>query len=108
MSKIIFNYKGEETTILCKGDEKLKEIVKKFCNKIQKNPNKLYIIYDGKIANEELNFCEITKKEDKERNIMNALVEEIEEFNDITNENIIRAKNIICPKCIRNYKESCN
>lgn len=75
MSKIIFNYKGEETTILCKGDEKLKEIVKKFCNQIQKNPNNIYIIYDGKIANEELNFCEIAKKEDKERNIMNALVE---------------------------------
>ena len=102
MSKIIFNYKGEETNILCKGDEKLKEIVKKFCNQIQKNPNNIYIIYDGKIANEELNFCEIAKKEDKERNIMNALVEEIEEFNDINNENIIRAKNIICPKCKEN------
>ena len=102
MSKIIFNYKGQETTFLCKKEEKLKETIKKLGEKIQKNINKIYLIYDGKIVNEELSFNEFAKSDDKERNIMNILVEEIEEFNDTTNQNIIRSKNIICPKCKEN------
>ena len=102
MSKIIFNYHGQDTTILCKSDEKLKKIIKKFSEKIQVNMNKIYVIYNGKIVDEELKFNEIAKKEDQERKIMNVLVEEIEEFKDISNENIIKAKNIICPKCKEN------
>lgn len=103
MSKIIFNYKGQETTILCKKEEKLKETIKKLGEKIQKNINKIYLIYDGKIVNEELSFNEFAKSDDKERNIMNILVEEIEEFNDTTNQNIIRSKNIICQSVKKIY-----
>ena len=102
MSKAILNYKGQETTILSKKGEKMKDILKKFCKKIQKDSNKLYIIYDGKIVNEELTFDEILNSDDKERNVMNALVDEIEEFNEPNNGNIIKSKNIICPKCKEN------
>ena len=102
MSKIIFNYKGQETTILCNNDEKLKEALRKFSEKLQVNTNKIYTIYNGKIADEELKFYEIAKNEDKTRNTMNVLVKEIEEFTDISNKNIIKSKNIICPKCKEN------
>ena len=102
MSKIIFNFKGEEITLLCKKEEKMKDIIKRLGQKIQKNMNKIYLIYDGKIVNEELKVDEIIKAEDKERNIMNSLVEEIEEFKDISDQNIVKSNDIICPKCKEN------
>ena len=102
MSKIIFSYKGKEIEIVCKKEEQLKDIMKRLGENIQTNMNKIYLIYNGRIANENLKFIEIAKSEDKERNIMNVLVEEIEEFTDISNENVIKSKNIICPKCKEN------
>ena len=102
MSKIIFNFKGQEITIPCKKEENLKLVIKRFAKKVQINTNKVYFIYGGNIVNEELTFNKIAKSNDKERNIMNVLAEEIEEYNDISNENIIKSKNIICPKCKEN------
>ena len=102
MSKVIFNLKGQETTILCKNGEKLREILKRFAAKNQKNMNTIYLIYDGNIVNEEEKFEEIIKEEDKERKTMNILVEEIEEFQDLTNENLFKSNDIICPKCKEN------
>ena len=42
----------------------------------------------------------IISKEDKERNIMNILVNEI--YKTVIKENIIKSKEIICPKCYEN------
>ena len=102
MSKIIFNFKGNEATILCKKDESFKNLIRRLAEKIQINKNKIYCIYCGKIVNEDLNFDQLAKSEDKNRNIMNVLVEEIEEFKDTSSENIVKSKNFICPKCKEN------
>ena len=42
MSKIIFNYEGVYTTVACEENEKMKEICKKYGNKVLIDINNLY------------------------------------------------------------------
>ena len=39
MSKVIFNYEGIDTTVLCEENEKMKEICKRYGNKIELDIN---------------------------------------------------------------------
>ena len=71
MSKVIFDYKGEYTTVSCKENEKMEEICKRFTNK---DLNDLHFIYSGKIINMQLRYNEIINNIDKERKIMLILV----------------------------------
>ena len=71
MSKVIFDYKGEYTTVSCKENEKMEEICKRFTNK---DLNELHFIYSGKIINMQLRYNEIINNLDKERKIMLILV----------------------------------
>ena len=91
MSKVIFIFKGSETTIQCLQEDKMKDICLKFTSKINVNINKIYCIYNGNIINMELKYNEIVNRIDKERNIMNILVYEKESNNGI-----------ICPNCGQN------
>ena len=51
MSKVISNYEGVNTTVLCQENEKMIEICKRYVNKIQIDINDLYFLYNGKIIN---------------------------------------------------------
>ena len=97
MFKAIFNFKNQETTILCKDKEKIKEIIKKLAEKIDLDLNNTYFIYNGKIVNEKLTYIELINQEDKKRKAMNIIVDEIN--TDIEKDKIKRSKDIICPKC---------
>ena len=99
MSKIIFSYKGSETTIQCNEDEKMKNIIKRYINKTKTEDN-IYFIYNGMTINEELKYGEIINEEDKKRNIMNILVYEINMKKEETN--LIKINEIICPECKEN------
>ena len=56
MSKVEFNYRGINTIVLCKENEKMEEICKRFTNK---DLNELHFIYSGKIINLQLRYNEI-------------------------------------------------
>ena len=99
MSKIIFSYNGLETIIQCNEEEKMKEIIKRYLNKIKVEEN-IYFIYNGIMVNEKLKYGEIIKEEDKKRNIMNILVYEINMKTE--KENINKINEIICPECKEN------
>ena len=87
MSKVIFSYNGQETTILCLKEDKMKNICNKFASKIEVNLNSLYFIYNGNTINLELKYEETVNSIDKNRNIMNILVYKEEE------------DGLRCPKC---------
>ena len=100
MANVIFNYKGKETIIQCNLNEKIKDILKRYTNKIEIYISKLYFIYNGNKINDNLILNEIINGEDKRRNTMNILVYENNEA--IIKENQIKSKEIICPKCNEN------
>ena len=96
MSKIIFSYNGLETIIQCNEEEKMKEIIKRYKNKI-KVEESIYFIYNGILIKEELKYGEIINEEDKRRNIMNILVYGINMKTE--KENMYQMNKIICPEC---------
>ena len=104
MAQIEFTYNGINTIIQCILNEKLKNIIQRFKDKVEINNNKnLIYTYDGKIGiNEDLTFEEISNNEDKKRNKMNVLVYD-NEF-EIRDKDIIKSKNVICPTCKENIK----
>ena len=104
--EISFTFNGINTNIQCTKDIKFKDILKKFRYKIKGEEKSLFFMYNGTyIKNEELTFNEIANSEDKKRNKMNILVNEIEEDEqNHKKEFIIKSKNIICPKCKEDIK----
>ena len=114
MSEVEFVYNGTKTIIQCKSNEEMKNICQKFANKIHINKNDIYFSYDGKAGiqfNEELMFEEMINLEDKKRNKMSVLVFQNEFIEKKKENDIIKSKDIICPKCgesitmdIFNYK----
>ena len=99
MSKVIFNYEGNNTTILCQENEKMTEICKKFGNKIQIDINDLYFLYNGKIINIELRYDEIANRFDKERKEVSILVIN---KNTVVLDNKKKLEFPICPECNEN------
>ena len=104
MAQIEFCYNGEKTSVQCRTNEKMKDIILTYKNKLELDLNKeLLYIYDRKEEiNEELTFEEIANSEDKKRNKMNILV--LEKEMEKKDKDIIKSKNIICPECKENIK----
>ena len=104
-----FIYTGVKTVIQCKEDDKMKDICQKFQEKakIDNNINIFYSYNDQVGFNEELTFGEVANSEDKRRNKMIILVNDLindNNQNEIRNKDIMKSKNIICPKCKENIK----
>ena len=95
MAQVEFNYKGNMTIIQTNKYEKMKYIFQKYIEKTKIDINSIYFIYSGNNINKELSFEEIINNEDKMKNKMNILVNE---------KNIVKSKEIICPKCNESIK----
>ena len=106
MAEIEFNYKGNKTIIQCDPNDKMKDIIKKFCTKIENDKDKMCFLYAGNRINEELTFSKQANNIDKERKIMSILVSDI--MSNINNSNInkslIKSKTVICPECKENIR----
>ena len=104
--QIELNFNGVNTTVQTGKDEKLKDIFKNFRFKTKAEDKALIFMYNGNIIqNDELTFNEVANLEDKKRNKMNLLVVEAEFTTQFqTEEIIIKANNIICPKCNEDIK----
>ena len=100
MAEAIFNYNGVNTVIQCNLEEKMKDIMNKFSNKIQKDLNSLNFIYDADKLKEDLKFKDLIRNSNI--NKINILVYSINEFNE--NKSIIKSTDIICPECKENCK----
>ena len=103
MVEVIFNYKGINTIIQCNINDKMKDIINRFLNKIGKNENNtnLLYIYGDNIINYELTFIQQANEIDRNRNKMNIVVKL---NNDNKKDEIkeIISKDIICPECGEN------
>ena len=107
MSKVFFKHKGNNIMIQCEQNEKVSEILKKYAAKGQIDITKVYFLYNGSNIkddineNEELKLEELINNNDKERNEMTILVNDInnESANVNDNKNIVKSKEIICPDC---------
>ena len=100
MTQVEFIYYGVNTIIQCHDNEKMKDICKKFKEKVQIDNNKQILYsYNANIGiNEELTFNEIANSADKKRNKMSIVVFENEEQIGQKENDIILSKNIICPE----------
>ena len=76
MAKVIFNFNGKETMILCNIKEIMKEITQNFDNKISKNLNNLVFLYGAENIKQNLTFENQANQIDKNRLKMNVLVYE--------------------------------
>ena len=98
MAEALFIYEGQQIIIQCNIEDKMKDIINKFKNKIKEENNNLYYIYNGDKINEELKLNKIIKNEN-EKNI-NILV--YNNNNQDKNEKEIILDEIICPECKEN------
>ena len=107
MVEIEFMYNGINTIIQCNLNEKIKDICKRFIDKANLNNININYTYNGKLViNEELSFEEIANNEDKARKKMSFIV-----FDNLIEEKekeIIKSKDIICPKCKENIRMDIN
>ena len=74
MKSLKFNYKGNEITIKCKGEDKMKKICEEYAIKINIDIDILIFLYNGKELNLNLKYNEIINQIDTQRNEMNVLV----------------------------------
>ena len=111
MSIIQFSFNGSMTEIQCNEKESIKDSINRFCSKISADSNDLFFLYGAEKLSEKtenLTFGEFAKDIDKERKKINILAYE---KNIKDKKEIIKSKEIICPKCgekaiinINNYK----
>ena len=65
MAEALFIYEGLQIIIQCNIEDKMKDIINKFKNKIKEENNNLYYIYNGDKINEELKLNKIIKNENE-------------------------------------------
>ena len=65
MAEALFIYEGQQIIIQCNIEDKMKDIINKFKNKIKEENNNLYYIYNGDKINEELKLNKIIKNENE-------------------------------------------
>ena len=93
MVEVQFIYKGQQISIQCNIDDKMKDIINKFQNLIKEEDNNLCYIYNEDKLNEELKLNQILKA--KYENKLNILVYNNNGKQKSSNE-------IICPECKEN------
>ena len=71
MSSVDFIFEGKPLTIQCNEKDKMDEIIKKFCEKINKNKDEIYFIYGGNFVKENKSFTQIASSDDIKRYLMN-------------------------------------
>ena len=104
---LYFTYEGSTIMIQCKRNEYMKEIFKRYANKISKDANDVYFMCNGSKINGESKLEEINNKD----NEIKILVFNINDKKIENKEILKQSKDIICPECgeiclidIKDYK----
>ena len=98
MNKVVFDCNDIKFTIQCNNDDKMKDIISKYLSKSDKNKKNLAFLYNGRIIDENLTFIRCANSLDRQRNQMVVLVFCMENVDN----NLVKSKYIICPKCKEN------
>ena len=111
MSKVEFNYKGNNTIVLCQGDEKIEDICKRYALKILIDINNVYFLYGGNQMNLQLTYNQIINNADRQREMMSVLVYDIDDTIVPNDNKIIKPDFPVCVECkesvlleLKNYK----
>ena len=89
-ANVIFTLDGVNLTIKCTTEDKIKDICKKYCAKINKNIDSLSFLYRGNKVNFELSFKEQANIIDRNNHEMKILVNKnYNNINKINNNKII-------------------
>ena len=107
MAEVEFIYGSIHTIIQCNINDKMKDIIKKFEEKVGITPKNIYYSYNGNILNDdELTFKQIAKKDGKKRKKMDIII--YDKALDIKKKEIRKLKNIICPECKESIRMEIN
>ena len=107
MAEVEFIYNGTKTIIQCNLSEKIKDISKRFKDKINLTNKNINFTYNGNLVlNEELKFEEIVNNEDKIRKKMSFIV--FDNLIETKDKDIIKSREIICPECKENIRMNIN
>ena len=103
MVEVEFNYQQNKIIIQGNLTDSFETVTKKYADKANLDINNIYFISGGRVINKEDKLEEIMSDSDKRNKKMIILVYSINSTINIENTNIIKSKDIICPKC----KEIC-
>ena len=113
-TKVEFIYKSQNIDIYCSKNEKMKDIIIKFCTKARVEKNSIYCLYSGKVLDENIQLENLIKNK-KENEKISILVYDNEEQEENQNDNLIKSPQIICSECqevalfkLNKYKISIN
>ena len=107
MAEVEFIYNGTKTIIQCNLNEKIKDISKRFKDKINLTNKNINYTYNGNLVlNEELKFEDIVNNEDKIRKKMSFIV--FDNLIETKDKDIIKSNEIICPECKENIRMNIN
>ena len=107
MAEVEFIYNGTKTIIQCNLSEKIKDISKRFKDKINLTNKNINFTYNGNLVlNEELKFEEIVNNEDTIRKKMSFIV--FDNLIETKDKDIIKSNEIICPECKENIRMNIN
>ena len=99
--KVILFYNGIENILQCKKEDTMKEIFRKYKNKVDINYKEVYFLYGGNNIDLELTYEQTINKDDLERGEMKILLYNKTNINEDNSQ--IKSKYVICPEC----KENC-
>ena len=75
MANVEFNYNGQIVNIQCNENDKLENIMQKFCSKVQKSKQQLHFLYSGQIiSNYNITFIGLANAFDKARKTLSIIV----------------------------------
>ena len=97
---VIFDDNGSKIKAQCKSEDKIKNIMEKLGNKIYFDLTQIYLLYNGKILNEEMKLGEIINQTDRKNNQMNILV--CDKNPSSMPEVLEKSVETICPECKEN------
>ena len=97
MAELIFIFNQNPWKIQCKENELMKDVIEKFCSKIEAKSSDLYFLSNGKMINPNNKVVDEFKSELKSKNIIKILAYSNMEENPV--QNIKISKELICPKC---------
>ena len=95
MASVEFIDNGNKTTIQCNENDKLEDIIQRYCLKAKKDIEKMIFLYSGNIINKKKTFKELANSDDKQRKIITIVIDN----KSTDNQNLKKSRNNICPKC---------
>ena len=105
MIEIEFDYKQVKTTIQVNFNDKFEVALQKYTSKYKIDLNNVYFLANGQIINNKSELIQnIMNDSEKQCKKMKILVYSINDTINIENTNIIKSKEIICPKCLEPCK----